>query len=210
MTDIVLQNYDLDARCYIVRLFLSLLGLDYTTAAVDAFPGREHLTSAFLAMNPAGTLPVLRDGALTLFEPEAILGYAARRYDAAGTWLPLAPEDFARVMQWVVFAARDLAVAETAREQALFGSSGLNDGNCEKVKRFLELMEDHMLEQNIRGQDWFAAPSPTIADIALFPAFALSRDIGIDHNEFAALRRWSRRLRGLPGFITMPGIPDFG
>ena len=42
-----------------------------------------------------------------------------------------------------------------------------------------------------------------------FPAFALSRDFGIDHDAFPALRRWARRLRRLPGFVTMPGIPDY-
>jgi glutathione S-transferase len=43
----------------------------------------------------------------------------------------------------------------------------------------------------------------------LFPAIALSRDFGVDHDEFAALRRWMSRVRSLPGFITMPGIPAY-
>jgi glutathione S-transferase len=45
--------------------------------------------------------------------------------------------------------------------------------------------------------------------VALFPLFALSRDFGIDHDEFPGLRRWIRRFRALDGFITMPGIPDY-
>ena len=36
-----------------------------------------------------------------------------------------------------------------------------------------------------------------------------SRDFGIDHDEYPALRRWARRFRALPGFKTMPGIPDY-
>ncbi len=51
--------------------------------------------------------------------------------------------------------------------------------------------------------------TPTIADVALFSAIALSRDFGIDHDEFAALRRWMDHVRTLPGFITMPGIPSY-
>ena len=49
----------------------------------------------------------------------------------------------------------------------------------------------------------------TLAEIALFPAIALSRDFGVDHDEYPALRRWMRRVRTIPGFITMPGIPDY-
>ena len=35
------------------------------------------------------------------------------------------------------------------------------------------------------------------------------RQFGIDHDEYPALRRWARRFRTLPGFKTMPGIPDY-
>jgi glutathione S-transferase len=70
-------------------------------------------------------------------------------------------------------------------------------------------MDDHMTARGFAQEDWFAAAHPTIADIVLFPAFALSRDFGIDHDEYPALRRWARRFRMLPGFKTMPGIPDY-
>jgi glutathione S-transferase len=45
--------------------------------------------------------------------------------------------------------------------------------------------------------------------VVLFPSIALSRDFGVEHDEYPALRRWMRRLRGLDGFIVMPGIPEF-
>ena len=38
---------------------------------------------------------------------------------------------------------------------------------------------------------------------------ALSRDIGVDHDDFPALRAWVRRMRALPGFVTTPGVPDY-
>jgi glutathione S-transferase len=54
-----------------------------------------------------------------------------------------------------------------------------------------------------------AGAGPTIADVAVFPAIALSRDAEIEHDEYPALRRFIRRFRALPGFVTMPGIPDY-
>ena len=51
--------------------------------------------------------------------------------------------------------------------------------------------------------------APTVADIALFPAVALSHDCGIGHEDYPALSLWQRRIRRLPNFLSMPGIPDF-
>jgi glutathione S-transferase len=70
-------------------------------------------------------------------------------------------------------------------------------------------MEDHMTARELDGGDWFVGGKPTIADVALFPAIALSRDTGIEHDAYPALGRWIRRFRGLPGFRTMPGVPDY-
>jgi glutathione S-transferase len=70
-------------------------------------------------------------------------------------------------------------------------------------------MEDHMTVREFDGGDWFVGRKPTIADVALFPAIALSRDAGIEHDAYPALRRWIRRFRSLPGFRTMPGVPDY-
>ena len=70
-------------------------------------------------------------------------------------------------------------------------------------------MDDHIIKREFGGSEWFVGGAATVADVALFPAIALSRDFGIDYDEFAGLRRWMGRVRKLPGFITMPGIPAF-
>jgi glutathione S-transferase len=71
------------------------------------------------------------------------------------------------------------------------------------------VMDDHMTLREFEDRAWFADAVPTIADLALFPGIALSRDAGIEHDAFPALRRWIRRIRRLPGFIAMPGIPEY-
>jgi glutathione S-transferase len=209
MADIVLYNYELDESCYKVRLALSMLGLKWQAVAVNAFPGEEQRTPAFLAMNPLGKLPILEEDDLILHGTEAILAYLARIHDTSGKWLPVDGADFARAMQWLVFSAGELAVTITARNKALFDAPGDEAALQASSRKVLRIMDDHMIARGFEGADWFAAGHATIADIALFPAFALSRDFGIDHDEYAALRRWARRFRALPGFITMPGIPDY-
>lgn len=209
MAEITLYNYELDESCYKVRLMLSMLGVTWTTVAVDAFPGKEETTLPFLAMNPLGRLPIMQDGELTLHGTEAILAHLARAHDTSGRWLPAGGADFANVMQWLVFSARDLDVTIAARKNALFGASGDEKALRTRSREMLRIMDDHLIRQGVSGVEWFAAARPTIADIALFPAFALSRDFGIDHDEYPELRRWARRFRALEGFMTMPGIPDY-
>jgi len=206
---LVLYNYELDDSCYRIRLALSLLGLTWRAVAVDVFPGKEHLSPPFLAMNPSGRLPILRDGDLVLYGPEAILAHLARAHDPSGKWLPAQASEFAEVMQWLIFSAHDLGVTIDARQHSLFGTSGDETSLRAASSRAIRIMDDHMTARGFSQLEWFAAEHPTIADIALFPAFALSRDFGIDHDEYPALRRWARRFRTLPGFKTMPGIPDY-
>lgn len=209
MSDIVLYNYDLDENCYKVRVLLSMLGVEHRAVAVNAFPGKEHTTPPFLDMNPVGSLPILKDGDVTLFGAEAILAHLANSHDPARTWLPPGGADFARVMQWLVFSAGELSAAVAARAHALLDAPGDEAALRASARKALRAMDDHMTARGFAGADWFAADGPTIADIALFPTFALSRDFGVDHDEYPALRLWARRFRTLPGFLTMPGIPDY-
>jgi glutathione S-transferase len=206
---LVLYNYELDESCYKVRLALSLLGLEWQAVAVDVFPGKEHLSPPYLALNPSGRLPILQDGDLVLHGTEAILAYLARAYDPSEKWLPMQGTEFAKVTQWLIFSAYDLAVTIAARRHSLFDTPGDEKALRDASSRAIRIMDDHMTACGFGPADWFATGHPTIADIALFPAFALSRDFGIDHDEYPALRRWARRFRALPGFKTMPGIPDY-
>jgi glutathione S-transferase len=209
MPAVTLYNYELDEACYRARLMLSILGIDHETITVNMVPRGEEKSPAMLALNPCGALPILKDGDLVLTGTEAIIAYLAKTYDAAGTWLPLDAAKFGSVMQWLVFSSGALQSAVTARKLALFDMSGdFEKIKCEARAAFV-IMEDHLTLRQIEGSEWLVGDSPTVADVALVPSFALSRDFGIGHEEFPALRRWLRRFRAIPGFKTMPGIPDY-
>lgn len=204
-----LYDYELDENGYKVRLGLSMLGLPCERVAVDMFPGAEQTRPPLIDLNPLGTLPILTDGSLTLREAEAILCYLARRHDPTGRWLPDDPAGLAATMQWLTFAARDLHAATLARRVAMFDAPGDGPGLERAARAAFRVMEEHMTLRGLDGAAWFVGAQATLADLALFPAIALSRDVGIDHEPYPALRRWMRRLRALPGFLTMPGIPDY-
>lgn len=204
-----LYDYHLDENGFRVRLLLSMLGLSFETVAVDKAPGREQEKPHMLALNPTGTLPILEDGEVRLFGTAAILSYLVRAHAPDSPWLPADAADFGRVQQWLGFSGRELKPAVDAREAALFTSEGASDSDLSATRRAFRIMEDHMTLRQIEGLEWFVGETSTLADLALLPSFALSRDSGIDHDEYPALRRWLRRFRTLPGFITMPGVPDY-
>ena len=209
MTGLVLHDFEMDEGCYKVRLALGALGLDYARAPVNMIPAAEQTRPPLLLLNPLGTLPILTDGALVLRDAEAILSYLALRHDPDRSWLPADPAAFGRVMGWLVFAARDLDAAVQARRHAMFDAPVDGPALRKAARRAFRAMDDHMTARGFEGADWFVGGGATLADIALFPSFALSRDYGIDHEAYPALRRWARRVRTVRGFTTMPGIPDY-
>ena len=189
-----LHDYGLSAQCYTVRLLLALLAVPHTTIAVDVYPGGAEA-------------PVLTDGEIELREPGLILMFLAREHDAAGTWLPAAGIE--PVSRWLAFAATELVPLGDARMVATLGQPGNLDGLNRAGRAALRKIEDHLTLQALAGHDWLAGDTPTTADIAVFPAVALSHDSGIGHEDFPAINLWQRRVRKLPGFVGMPGIPDY-
>jgi glutathione S-transferase len=209
VADLTLHDYELDDNCYKVRLLLGALGLKVTKVAVDVHPGREQRSPKYLRLNPLGTLPILLDGDFVLHGAEAILAYLAHTYDAAQCWLPREPECFGSVMMWLGFAGGELRAASLARLHHMLEVEADAPRLDREARQAFCIMDDHMTRREFDGAGWFVGAAPTIADIALFPAIALSRDFGIEHDEYPALRRWMRRVRGVPGFVPMPGVPSF-
>ena len=202
-----LYDYVLSGSCYKVRLLAALLGVDYERVPIDFYPGGEHKQPAFLALNPAGTLPVLVDGDLVLTETQAILAYLASTREPSGRWLPKGDAaTLAKVMQWLAFSARLTDTAGAARLHDMLNRPlDVVAARRGAVIAFREL-EAHLTERRFEGGLYLVGDHPTIADIACFAYVALSPDGGIEHDDFPAIRNWLHAIKSLDGFITMPGI----
>jgi glutathione S-transferase len=88
------------------RWTLQELGVDFEAETVNLMKD-EHRRPEFLAINPAGKLPVLVDGDLVLTESVAIVLYLAEKYPERG----LLPKDLAlraEAYRWLLFAATEL------------------------------------------------------------------------------------------------------
>ena len=201
-----LYDYVLSGSCYKVRLFLSILGLDYDKVPVDFFPGRDHKKPDFLELNPLGQLPVLRDGDLVLRDAQAILVYLATKYDTSGLWYPEEPAARGRVAMWLSFAGGEIMTASAARLHDVLNYPFDIASLRAQARQTFVVLDDHLAEQELDGCDWVASAQATVADIACFPYVALSNDGGLPRDEYPAIERWLGRVMALPGFVDMPGI----
>jgi glutathione S-transferase len=82
------------------------LGADFEFVPVNLLAG-EHRRPEFLALNPAGKLPVLVDNDSVIPESAAIVLYLAEKYPDKGL-LPTDLKERAQVYRWVMFAMTEL------------------------------------------------------------------------------------------------------
>jgi len=224
---ITLYDYELSGNCYKARLLLSMLGVDYTKHTVEFYPAAEHKSAWFLNINPLGTLPVLVEHSqqrstnrnpetdlnsgeenLILKDSAAILVYLASRYDKAASWYPMS--DTARIAQiteWLAFADGITASASQARLAEGFFYNVDADACRHKAHQLFRIIDEHLWFAEQQKQRWLVAgDAPTIADIACFPYIILSEEGSISRQDYPAIRRWTDRVKRIPGFIVMPGI----
>jgi glutathione S-transferase len=222
---ITLYDFVLSANCYKVRLFLGLLGVEYQTVPVDFHPGREHKSEEFRRINPLGHIPVLDDDGFLLRDANAILIYLASAHDSEHSWYPV--DDARRlgeVAQWMAFAEATANTASAARLHVNLGYEFDIDQVRAGAHDLFAVLDEHLWfrereaeegADGVRGEGdiggWVASgPTPTIADLALFPDVALAEEGGVSLLDYPAILRWADRVRRLPGFTVMPGIFNFG
>lgn len=186
-------------NCYKPCLLMDLTGRAWEWRPVDALAG-ETRSDAFLAMNPAGRVPVLEyaPGAF-LAESNAILWFLG--HDS-----PLWPDGDAhraQVLAWMFFEQNSHEVwIATSRFRLMFAGARPDSdeilGRREPGMKALGLMENHL-----REHPWFGAPGASLADVALFAYTHVADEGGFPLEEFPRIRAWLARVAGLPGFRPM-------
>jgi glutathione S-transferase len=177
------------------------LGLAYQRQNVGHSYGGND-TPEFLAMNPNGTVPVLRDGdSEPLWETGAILRYLASRYGSPPFW---PPEGFARahVDRWAEWAKINVALNFTAlvfwrvvrtaprnRDAAAIAVA------LRSLGKYLDIAEARLARHAcLAGEDF------TLADIQFGHLLYRYFDIPIERHEHPALRRYYDTLTERPAF----------
>ncbi len=197
---ITLYEFALSGNCHKIRLMLSLLGLDYQSVAVNGSELQQKSVE-FLAMNPFGQVPVLKDDDVVIRDSQAILVYLAKKYEN-GQWLPNDAAALADVVAWLSTAAYEVALGPIRlRLHYKFG----RDINIEESRKISIKLLD-VLEARLEKYLYLSNDQVTIADIAVYPYIALAPEGKIDLSPYPAVLAWLTCIQALPGYVSMPGM----
>ncbi|MBZ9746622.1 glutathione S-transferase family protein [Mesorhizobium sp. CO1-1-7] len=196
---LTLDDYLPSQNGWKVRVLLGLLEIPYDSHPVSIFEGESH-TDAFLALNPAGAVPVLQlqDGS-AIAESNAILTYLAE----GTSFLPSDRYRRAKVMQWLFFEQYNIEpVIGSLRFWTLTGRLERNQamvaGKREAAARTLAA-----LDRSLGETPFLAGSDFTVADIAVYAYSHRAGDCGFSLPDYPAFAAWTDRVRDAIG----PGYP---
>ncbi|KAL6895117.1 membrane dipeptidase domain-containing protein [Trichoderma evansii] len=186
-------------------ILLESLGKDYDAVCLD---GPATRTEWFTKIHPQKYVPAMIDSYLgervTSWDSSQILLYLANKYDVEKAWLGSTMAEQLEIGNWLTFETASLG--PTAKYWVWYSIRKPEDQNPKAEAKMLtdlkvqySILDKHLSQP---GQDFIGLKTrPTIADIAIYP-FAddptMDR-MGIDKNEFPALKAWSERFSHLPG-----------
>jgi glutathione S-transferase len=148
------------------RWTLQELGVPFEAVTVN-LPAGEHKSPAFLKINPAGKVPVLVDGDLTLTESIAIVLYLGEKYADKG-FMPRDLRERAELNRWLLFATTELEqpLWRIAKNTALYPEDRrLPDDVILAREDFAPMAA--VLEEHMKSRQFLVGDTVTVADFVM-------------------------------------------
>lgn len=187
-----------------VATALEELGLDYRLHTVNVFAG-EGRTPAFLALNPAGKIPVLRDhdADLVLTESNAILLHLA---DKVGRLVPASGPERTRAIELLFLQASQQG---PMFGQRMFFSVFSPETDPYAIRRYKAQGEtiDGLVDHLLSGREYFLGSEYTVVDIAFFAWYAAANAAGFAFDAHSHLSAWFARISARPAVARGLKIP---
>jgi glutathione S-transferase len=200
------------AHCWKVLLGLEIKGQRYTEIPLSPTPA-DLKSAAFLALNPRGKVPVIRDGGYVLPESSAILAYLERRYPEPPLFGRSAEETGAI---WKAILDFDLYVSHVWVSHIIVPIfTGQAQAKADAIRQAMPACHRELarLETAVSSGGWIAGNDLSAADITVFPTLeALLRAAGkkdanaLDINllpfeaHYPALDAWRRKIKRMPAY----------
>lgn len=178
------------------HIVLEWIGRPYEAIRVSR---EERRQPAFLAMNPAGAVPVFEEDGWVLTQNAAILNYLADRFPESGVGGDGSPRSRAEANRWLAYVNSDMHPAF----KPFFGSTAYleDEAMIEKSKANAKTVLRGMFEcidRQLEGRDWLTG-FRSFADPYLFVLLRWAKSTGVDLSGLDNVARYFTRMREDPG-----------
>lgn len=185
---------------------LEELGLEYEQKAVDN-PDGSGRSPAYLALSPAGKVPLLVDDGLMVSESYAINLYLVRRYGEGGMW----PEDWAGQaagLQWSFWVATETEpfIAGLYAEHFLKSDAERSQAELDRLNQGMA-QKLEVLDRALEGRAYLTGDSFTVADLNVGCGLRNAAKLKVDLAPFPQASRWLGACLGRPAQQKVAAMP---
>ncbi len=178
-------------NCLKVKWTADLLGVPYDWIETSVLRG-ETRNAEFLALNPAGQVPVLvTPKGKALAQSNAILLYLAEKN--GGGLVPDKALGRAKVYEWLFWEqySHEPYIAVRRFQKAYLGTP---DANLDPKLLDRGIAALTRMERQLTDEPFIAGEDFTLADIALVAYTRVAHEGGFDLDAFPEVRAWIRRV----------------
>ena len=176
------------------------LGLAHTH--VDAGGAAGGLdTERFRAMNPHGRVPVLVDGAATVWESNSIVRYLAARHGAGSLW-PEAPAERSLADRWMDWELATLQPDFMSLFWGFYRTPEAQQRNARAIDAARARCAEHyrLLDDQLASRAFLAGDAFTMGDIPAGTSLFRYFEMGLETPALPNVRRWYGRLCERPAY----------
>jgi len=186
---------DLSAPSNKIRFVANFLGLEYEYKKMSLKDG-ENRKPEYLALHPAGKIPVIDDGGFVLFESDSIVKYLASKQNS-----PIYPAELQRralVDQWIDFVTIHVG---GSMSKVLFNRVFYSFAKVEKDDRSLQDGLNFLnrflpiIEKQLTKSKYLAGMELTLADFDLLANLDPAEVAGVDLGPYQKIAEWRNQLK---------------
>ena len=209
----VLHHLPLSPFCRKVRLALAEKRLEFTLELERVWEGREE----FLALNPAGRVPVLVDEGRAICDSQVIGEYLEEAYGEVPL-LPKAPLERAearRLARWFDEIFHEEVTVNVLYEKVNKRLWRREAPDMAAIREGVSNLKGHLtlIGKLAEERHWLAGEKLTLADLAAGAHLSCLDYLGdVAWNEHEGAKNWYARLKSRPSFRPLladviPGMP---
>lgn len=170
----------------------------------------QRQSPEFLAINPAGAVPVLEHDGWVLTQNTAILNYLADRFPDAALGGDGTPEGRAEVNRWLSFFNSDVhpAFKPLFGATAYLGDEAAIDKSKDHARKTLRVLFERA-DRQLSGKEWITGLR-SIADPYLFVVMQWAKKNNVDLSGLSNLEAFDGRMKDDPGVqaaMKAEGLP---